>query len=186
MVSYYYAIDLAFILIVGYFLFYNYKHKSYIKTFNYFKLFILISLSAKFASYTGIGLQKFYVTKADTYATLILIGFGINLLIFIYLGKLLLKISNKYINNHKLKTLFAQLFTTIEVITISTFGLYIFMQLYFVKIYIYPSVSKSYSYPHIEKFYQKFLSDSFVNMILHSDTGTNSKEIIFKSFKDSF
>ena len=172
-------------LIVGYFLFYNYKHKSYIKTFNYFKLFILISLSAKFASYTGVSLQKFYVTKADTYATLVLIGFGINLVLFIYLGKLILKISNKYINNNKLKTLLAQLFTAVEVIVISTFGLYVFMQLYFAKVYIYPSVIQSYSYPYIEKFYQKFLSDSFVNMILNSDTGTNSKEIIFKSFKDS-
>ena len=50
----------------------------------------------------------------------------------------------------------------------------------------YKNMKKSYSYPKIEKFYNTFLNDDFVNMVLNSDTGTNHKEIIFKSFKNSF
>ena len=60
------------------------------------------------------------------------------------------------------------------------------MQLYISKAYLSKSFHKSYSYPKIEYFYNSFLNDDFVNMVLHSDTGTNHKEVIFKSFKNSF
>ncbi len=88
--------------------------------------------------------------------------------------------------NVKIRTIFAKTFTFLEVLTIVTFSLYIVMQLYITKAYLYKSLKKSYSYPKIEKFYHSFLNDDFVNMILNSDTGTNHKEIIFKSFKNSF
>ena len=45
---------------------------------------------------------------------------------------------------------------------------------------------KSYSYVYIKSFYKKFLNDDFVDMILNADTGTNHKEIIFRSLKNSF
>ncbi len=185
MVNFYYLFDLILVIFISFSIYYSYKNKIYVKIFNYFKLFVLITVSAKFASYTGIGLQKLYITKVDTYTTLILIGFSLNLILFVYIGKFLLQLSNKYLNNNKIKQLLAQLFTILEVLILTTFGLYMLMQVYITKIYIYPTLKQSYSYPKIERFYKKFLSDEFINMILHSDTGTNHKEIIFKSLKNS-
>ncbi|MEA2050007.1 MAG: hypothetical protein U9O56_04695 [Campylobacterota bacterium] len=108
-----------------------------------------------------------------------------NIVLLLYFGKYLLKITDIFINNQQIKTLLAKIFTVIEIVVLSTFALYIVMQLYISKVYIYPIIKKSYSYNKIETFYKKFLSDEFVNMILNSDTGTNHKEIIFKSFKSS-
>ena len=185
MVSFYYIIDMLLIVLISYSTYISYKNKSYIKIFNYFKIFLLITLSAKLASYTGVALQKLYITKFDTYTTLILVGFSINLILLVYVGKFLFKLSNQYINSVQLKKVLAQITTFVEVFILITFALYIIMQLYISKIYLYPSIKQSFSYPKIEKFYKSFLSDDFVNMILNSDTGTNHKEIIFKSLKNS-
>jgi hypothetical protein len=145
-----------------------------------------ITLSAKLAGFTAIFLQKFHITKADTYTTLILISFVINILILYFGWRYIFAFSNKFMQNTKLRTFFAKTFTFIEVFTIITFSIYIIMQLYLSKMYLSKHIKKSYSYPKIEKFYNSFLNDGFVNMILKSDTGTNHKEIIFKSFKNSF
>lgn len=186
MVSYYNIIDLVFILAIVGLIYYSYKNKSYIKIFEYFKIFIAITFSAKLASFSAVWLQKFYITKADTYTTLILIAFVVNLLIIIYGYKYFLKLTSNYINNEKIKQLFAKTFTVIEVIVLFTFALYIVMQLYVAKAYIYPSLEKTFLYPKIEKFYTKFLNYDFVLMVMGSDTGTNHKELLFKSFKNSF
>jgi len=164
----------------------SYEHKIYIKIFEYFKIFMAITLSAKLASYTAILLQKFYITKADTYTTLILISFVVNLVILYYSWKYIFAFSNKFMQNVKLRTLLAKLFTFLEVFVMITFTLYITMQLYISKVYLSKTLHKSYAYPKIEKFYKSFLNDDFVNMILNSDTGTNRKEVLFKSFKNSF
>ena len=158
----------------------------YIKLFDYFIVFIIISISAKFASFTGVSLQKINILLADTYTTLILIGFGINLVIFTYIFKIFLQYSNKYINNKKLKIFFAKLITLIEMIILTTFSLYILMQLSISKTYLYSTMKKSYSYPYIKSFYMKFLNDDLVNIVLNNDTKTNHKEVIFKSLKNSF
>lgn len=183
--SFYYLIDFVFFVFLSFAIYYSYQKKIYIKIFKYFQIFLLITISAKFASFTGVYLQKIYLIKADTYTTLILIGFCLNIVLLLYFGKYLLKITDIFINNQQIKTLLAKIFTVIEIVVLSTFALYIVMQLYISKVYIYPIIKKSYSYNKIETFYKKFLSDEFVNMILNSDTGTNHKEIIFKSFKSS-
>jgi len=67
-----------------------------------------------------------------------------------------------------------------------TFSIYIVMQLYISKVYLYKTMKKSYSYSKIEKFYNNFLNDDFISILLNSDTGTNHKEIIYKNFKNSF
>ena len=164
----------------------SYEKKIYIKIFDYFKIFMAITLSAKLSGYTAILLQKFYITKADTYTTLILISFVVNILILYFGWRYIFAFSNKFLQNAKVRTFFAKSFTFIEVLIIITFSIYIVMQLYITKAYLYKSMKKSYSYPKIEKFYNAFLNDDFVKMVLNSDTGTNHKEIIFKSFKNSF
>ncbi len=186
MVNFYNIIDFIFILIILFFIDYSYKNKTYLKVFEYFKIFLVITISAKLSSYTAIFLQKFYITKADTYTTLILISFILNVAILYFGWRYIFKFTKNYINSEKAKIFFAKLFTVIEVVVISTFSIYIFMQIYICKIYIYPTLKKSYTYPKIEKFYHSFLNDDFINMVLSSDTGTNHKEVIFKSFKNSF
>jgi len=186
MVSFYNSIDLVLIISIIVLTRISYEKKTYVKIFEYFKIFMAITLSAKLASYTAIFLQKFYITKADTYTTLILISFVVNLLILYFTWKYIFAFSNKFMQNVKLRTILAKAFTFLEVFTIITFSIYIIMQLYISKAYLYKSMKKSYSYPKIEKFYNSFLNDDFVNMVLNSDTGTNHKEIIFKSFKNSF
>jgi hypothetical protein len=143
-------------------------------------------VSAKLAGFTGTLLQKFYITKADTYTTLILIAFVINILILYYGWNILLKIFTNFVNSEKIKSFFAKVFTVIEVTILTTLLLYITMQFYPSKKYIYPAINKSYIYPKIEYFYSHFLNADFMIMILNQDTATNHKELLFKSFKNSF
>jgi len=185
MVSYYNIIDLILIVAIGSFIYISYKNKSYIKIFNYFKIFLIITISAKLSSYSATILQKLYITKADTYTTLLLISFVVNFLILYYGYKYIFKITKNYIDNEKVKVLLAKLFTVFEVVIISTFSLYIVMQLYISKVYLYPTIKKTYLYPKIEKFYNSFLNYDFVLLVMGSDTGTNHKELLFKSLKNS-
>ena len=185
MVNFYNILDLILIISIGIFTYISYEKRIYIKIFEYFKLFLVITFSAKLSSYTAIVLQKLYITKADTYTTLILISFVVNLFILYFGWKYIFKFFNHYISSSKFKILAAKFFTFIEVLIIITFSIYISMQLYISKEYLYKTFHKTYSYPKIEKFYNSFLNDDFINMVLNSDTGTNHKEVIFKSFKNS-
>jgi len=186
MVSYYNSIDLLFIIGLIGIIYYSYKNRSYIKIFEYFKIFLAITISTKLASFTATWLQKLHITNADTYTTLLLIAFTLNLFIIIYSYKFIFKLTSNYINNKKIKIILAKFFTVVEVVVLTTFLLYIFMQLYLAKVYIYPTFKKTFFYPKIEKFYTSFLNDEFVSMVMGSDTGTNHKEVMFKSFKNSF
>jgi hypothetical protein len=186
MVNLYFLIDIILFIFISFAIYYSYQKKIYIKIFNYFKLFIIITISAKLASQTGISLEKLNILSTDTYTTLILIGFAINVSILFYSWEFLYLLVNKFINSNQIKTFFAKLTVVLEVITIATFSLYIIMQLSISKKYIYPIMIKSYSYVYIKSFYKKFLNDDFVDMILNADTGTNHKEIIFRSLKNSF
>lgn len=186
MVSWYNIFDALLAGFIIYASIYSYKNGTYNKIFDYFKIFLLVTVSAKLSLYTGILLQDLYVTKADTYTTLLLIGFGINLFILYNSYKFILKLLDSCINSNKLKKLFAVLVSFLEVVILTTFALYIVMQLYVSKKYLYTHINKTYSYKKIEKFYHGFLNDSFVRMLMGSDTGTNSKEVIFKSLKNGF
>lgn len=186
MVNLYSILDIVFFVAIIILTKVSYERKTYLKIFEYFKIFMAITLSAKLASYTAILLQKFYITKADTYTTLILISFVVNIVLIYYFWRYFFSLSNKFVQNVKIRTFFAKLFSFVEVMIIVTFSIYIVMQLYITKIYFHQILKKSYSYPKIEKFYNSFLNDDFVKMVLHSDTGTNHKEVIFKSFKNSF
>lgn len=186
MVSFYNTLDLILFVAIILLTKISYEKRIYIKIFDYFKIFLAITLSAKLAGYTAILLQKFYITKADTYTTLILIAFSVNLLVLYFGWRYIFAFSNKYLQNTKIRTFLAKTFSFLEVLITLTFSIYIIMQLYVSKVYLYKTIQKSYTYPKIEKFYNSFLNDDFVNMILKSDTGTNHKEVIFKSFKNSF
>lgn len=186
MVSWYNLIDLALFIFIIYATIYSYKNKTYAKIFDYFKIFLLVTVSAKLSLYTGIILQDLYITKSDTYTTLLLIGFGINILVIYHTYKFIFSFLNKLINSDKIRTYTAVLVSFLEVLIITTFSIYLVIQLYISKKYLYKHIYKSYSYKKIEKFYHSFLNDRFVNMVMGSDTGTNSKEVIFKSLKNSF
>ncbi len=186
MVSWYSIFDVALAGFIIYATIYSYKNGTYNKIFDYFKIFLLVTVSAKLSLYTGILLQDLYITKADTYTTLLLIGFGINLFVLYNSYRYIFKILNSCINSQKLKNFFAMVISFLEVVILTTFAIYITMQLYVSKKYLYKHINKTYSYKKIEKFYHGFLNDQFVRMLMGSDTGTNSKEVIFKSLKNSF
>lgn len=181
----YLLIDLLLLIFMSFATYYNYNKKTYIKVFDYFKVFALISVSAKFATFTGSYLSKWHLIQADTYTVLILIAFSINALIIYLSWSSLYLLSTKFMNSNKIKIFFAKIITVIEVVVITTFALFILMQLGVNKKYVYPTLKKSYSYPYIRTFYMKFLNEDFAKMILNSDTSVNHKEIILKSFKNS-
>ena len=185
MVNLFYTIDILLLIFIIFFAKRSYENKSYLKIFEYFKIFFAITISAKLSSFTAVWLQKLYITKADTYTTLILISFVVNLAIIYFSWKGIFRFLNKYISNINFRKYLAYLTTIVEVLIITTFSLYIFMQIYITKIYLHKYLNKSFTYPKIERFYNSFLNDDFVNMVLNSDTGTNHKEVIFKSFKNS-
>jgi hypothetical protein len=181
----YIIFDILFLVLVLYLSKISYEKKVYLKIFEYFKIFFLFTISAKLAPFSSILLQKLYITKADTYTTLLLIAFAINLLILFYGWKYIVKLSGKFVNTSKTKILMAKLLSFIEVLVLSTFSLYIVMQLYISKVYIYPHLSQTYTYKGVEKFYQSFLNDKVINIIFNSNTGTNQHELLFKSFSNS-
>jgi hypothetical protein len=185
LVSYYNIFDLIFFTLLVYFSYKAYKNKMYIKIFEYIKFFVIISISAKLVTLSAAILQKFYIVKADTYTTLLLISFVINFFILFYFYNNIIHFFNRYINSTSIKNFFAKLVSFLEVLIIMTFFLYIIMQLYISKVHLYQSIHKTYSYKYIEKFYTKFLGDDFLNMLLNTDTNTNYKEVIFKSIKNS-
>jgi len=185
-INLYLLIDIFLLLIISFGIYYNYKRKTYIKVFEYFKVFALISISTKFAIYTGVHLSKWHIIKADTYTILILIGFSLNALIIYFSWSFIYSFSAKFINNAQLKMVFAKIITIVEVVIIVTFTLFMFMQLDISKKYIYPTIKKSYSYKYIKSFYVKFLNDDMLKMVLNSDSSMNHKEIILKSLKNSF
>lgn len=182
----YIFIDIFLLISLLFLIYFGYKNRVYEKLFDYFKIFIFLTLSAKLAPYMGTLLQKLYITKADTYTTLLLIAFVINYFLLHYLFKYFLIFINKFVNSEKVKKTIAILITFFEITILFTLSLYIFMQIYIVKISFKSTIDKSYSYPKIEKFYKNFFNDKFTNTILNLDTSTNSKEMIFKNLKSSF
>ena len=185
MIDYYNIIDVALVVIIGYSTFYYYNKKIYLKLFDYFKIFILIAISAKFAIFTGSNLEKFSIISTDTNAIMTLIGFTLNFAILFYGYKFIFKIINNVINSQVIRTYLAQLTTLLEVVVIVTFLLFMTMQLKPSKIFLAPSMQKTVTYPYIKSFYMKFLNKKFINMIINNDGTMDTKEIIFKSLKDS-
>ncbi len=181
----YILLDLLLVLFAGVLSYYSYRKKSYIRLFEYFKIFVLITISAKLAAKTGVFLQEAGILRADTYSVAILIGFGLNLAGFYFAMLLLLDLLKNHVHSSGLRKLAAVTVSVVQVAVLSSFLLYITMQLTPAKRYLYPHFQKSYLYLHIKRFYIKFLNDDFVYMLLSSETGTNPKEVIFKSFKNS-
>lgn len=181
----YIIIDILLVTIISFVTYYSYKRGSYKQILEYFKIFIIVTLSTTFAKKSGLLLKKSYLITPDSNSILMLIGFLLNLVIFYYLFKYYLVLSNKFISNKKAKEYLSKMITFIQVSIISTFALFIMMQITPAKKYIYPHMNKSYSYPYIKRFYLRFLNDDFISTLFSSDTGTNHKELIFKSFKNS-
>jgi hypothetical protein len=186
MIQYHTIVDIGLFLLFAFGVYYSYTHRSYVKTFAFFKAVVLIALAAKFSHTMAIWLQDFSITKADTYTTLLLIAFVINFLIAYAAFSALAHLSATVVNNATIKGVLAKLFTVFEVLVVSTFSLYIVMQLYVSKVHIYPVMSQTYLYPKIERFYHGFLSDDLVRMVMGFQAGTSRKEVIFESFKKSF
>jgi hypothetical protein len=168
------------------FSYYAYKWGIYQKLFEYFKLFVFLTFSAKFASTTGVFLEKIHLFNADSYTILILIGFMFNLAFIVFGSKYMVLFINHFINSTQIKIFMAKLLTLLEVIIIVTFIYYMFMQLTISKQYLHGFVKKSFSYTYIKHFYMGFLNHDFAAMILYSDTKTNHKEVLFRSFKNAW
>jgi hypothetical protein len=183
--NFYYFIDAIFIANIIFLSYLAYKNRFYIQLFEYFKIFILITLGAKLASPMAILLQRIHVLNADSYAVAMFIAFAINVAILFSSYKFVLQFANRFINSQKIKEIFAKTITVLEITLLFSFCLFILMQVNFIKKYAHEPFSKTVTYPYIKSFYLKFLNDDFIYAILNSDTKTNHKEVMFKSFKNS-
>lgn len=186
MVDLIHLFDFLFIVLVLYFSKYAYEKKYYIKFFEYFKIFVVIYLASFFAPYMGSFLQKVYLLQADTYITLLILSFGLNLFLLYTFWNKIIKVIFAKISTHKIKEFFAKVLSLVEVLIISTLGVYLIMQLYLSKVYFYKGMEQTYFYPYIEKFYIKFLNEDILAILQGSNTGTNSKELLYKSFTNAF
>lgn len=182
----YYLIDVILIIAILLLSYWAYENRFYIKLFEYFKVFLLITIAAKLSSPMAMLLKKLHFIAPDSYAIAIFIGFILNLVILFSSYKLILKFLDTLINSQSIKLFFAKLITLFEMTVICTFSLFLIMQITLVKRYVYPPLAKTITYPYIKSFYTQFLNDDFIYAILHTDTKTNHKELIFKSFKNSF
>lgn len=184
--NFYYLIDIILVLSILLLSYWAYQNRFYIQLFEYFRIFILITIAAKLSSKMAVLLQKIHFLNADSYAIAIFIAFIVNLVILFSSYKFILKVLNAFINSQSIKSFFAKLITLFEITVICTFSLFLIMQISIVKRYVSPPLAKTITYPYIKSFYTKFLNDDFIYAILHTDTKTNHKELIFKSFKNSF
>ena len=184
--NFYYLIDFTFFVLIIYFTKIAYERQYYLKIFEYIKIFILLSISAKLAHPSGILLKKLYIFNPDTYFIMILIAFLFNFLFLFYSYKFLLQFLNRFINSVFIKNTFAKFISLFEVVLLFTFLTFFLMQVTFVKKLLTPVINKSFSYKHVKKFYIKFLNKDFVLMLTSTDTQTNYKEILLKSLKSSF
>lgn len=182
----YNLIDFFIFVLIVVFIIYSYNKKQYLKVFEYLKLFIFLTISAKLASFTAIYLQKFYITKADTYTILLLISFAFNFILLYYFWKYIIIFIDKFVSSSTIKSFLAKVFTVVEVTIIFTFSLYLIMQLAISKKYLYEPLYKTFLYPKIERFYTKFINDDFVMIVLTQSNPADHKEILFNSFKNSF
>ena len=184
--TFFYLIDLIFAILILYFSYYAYKQRFYLKFFEYLKIFFILSLSAKLVYATSYLLKSLYIINADTGTISLLISFSLNFFIFYTFFKYFLLFMNQFVNNNLIKSISAKILSFFEISLLITFLLFMFMQVHFIKKFIYPVINKSYSYKYVKKFYITFLSKDFVNIIMTQETKTDSKEIILKSFKNSF
>jgi hypothetical protein len=184
-VSWYIVIDIIFVGLVIYFSKFAYEKKYYIKFFEYFKIFVAVVIASKLAPYTGFILQKLYITQADTYITLLIISFGLNVILIYYFWKNLIKAVDNFIPTSKLKIISAKVLSFVEVLVFMSLFLYFIMQIYLIKITLQPIMKNTYSYTYITKFYHKFLNEDILAILEGSSTGTNSKEVLFKTFTNS-
>ena len=181
--SFYFIIDIVLLILIIYFIVYSYKKEIHVKLLDYVRVFIILSFSARFAETTGLFLQKLSIAMADTYTTLVVMGFLLNLIILVSINKLYSKISKKYVDKTRFQKGVKLTVIIIEVFILTTFSLYISMQFTPTKKYIYPTFKKSYTYPYIKKFYIKFLNDDFLKVILDPHSDAQNYEGVYKSFK---
>jgi hypothetical protein len=178
-------IDLLFIAAIALLSYFAYEKKMYQKTFEYVKILILFTLSASFAAKTGVFLEKNNILNADTYSVIVLIGFGINLGVFLLFYLLLEKLYQAFITDLRVRGFVIKTVTVLQVAFIVTFTLYILMQLYIPKKYFEPTLQKTYTYTYVKKFYLSFINDDFVKMLLHANSKTPPHELIINSIKNT-
>lgn len=185
MFTLYNLLDLAFIALISYGTYYYYKKRIYLQLFEYFKIFAILTISVKLAHFSASLLHQFSITSTDTYAIALLIGFGANFALLFFSYKYAFRFLNNFINSAKIRSYSVKLITFLEVLIISTFLLFMTMQLKPAKIFIYPSMQKTIFYPKVKKFYVSFLNEKFVHSLFSNDSKTNTQELIFKSLKES-
>ncbi len=183
--KYYFIIDLLFFLAIVFFSYFNYIKRTYIKVFDYIKIFLFIFLSSSFSYETYTFLSKVNILRADTYYIAILLAFFINLLILIYSFKYILKALNYLISSARIKILLAKIISFLEAILVISFVLFILMQIYPIKKLSTQTMNKTYSYPYIKKFYIKVIDKNLTSIFLRSDSKINRQESILKSIKSS-
>jgi len=184
--GFYIVFDIAFVLLLLYLSIMSYQKRTYLAIYEYVKIFLLITLAASFAPKAAIWLSRWGVLQADTYSVAVLIAFGINIASIWGLYLLLQTVYENALHNLWLKTVVAKSVSLLQTVLVVTFACYILMQLGPAKNHIYPHASKTYSYPMIRGFYMSFINDDFVRLILQGDSKTNAKEVILRSFKNSF
>ena len=177
--------DLLLVIVVGYVTYTMYKSDSYSEIFRYVILMVAFTISVKYALGTAIYLRNEHILKADTLATMILIGFGLNL-ILVLVGLKLLDIFAKIFLRKETrvsKEISGYALSFAESVLVVTFVVYLLSQIVVVQKLSDGVVKSSYTYKHIKHFYKTFLNDDFVEIITGSDTGTNRKEVILKSLQ---
>lgn len=179
----YLIFDILLFISIIYLSFYAYKHRFYIKLFDYVKIFIFITISANLAPSANSLFHKLNIISSDTYVIGVLIAFTFNFLILVYSYKTIFKILNHLIKSQKIKALIAKIVSFIESLLIITISLFLLMQISPIKKSIQSSLLKTYSYPIIKKFYMNTINQKFSNLFMQSDTKLQKYEAFFRNIK---
>jgi hypothetical protein len=148
------------------------------------KLFVLFALSSKYAYFTGATLTQWHLLAPMSVGVLLLLGFAFNFgvlwMVALGLEKMFQKKKTSQITTFQ--RMLKGVWVVLQINVTVTFAFFVILQFPYPKPWIYAHLKNSFFYPKVEKFYLRLFSPTFVkSVVMGSDTGTNQKELIFKS-----
>lgn len=175
--------DILLLVSIVFLTIYAYKHRFYLKLFDYLKIVLFITISANLAPSANSFFHKAGILLSDTYTIGILISFTFNFFLLLFTYKSIFKILNHLIKSQSIKILIAKIVSFIEAILITTLFIFLLMQIKPIKSTLQSTIIKSYSYPLIKKFYMNTINKKFSNLFMNNDSKVQRYEAFFKTIK---
>jgi len=179
--------DIFIIALFGYSTYLGYKYGINKSFYDFIKVIIILSISAKFSYKFGAFLTKHHILLPDNSASMVLISFLI-LLGIVYLLVMLVEYLYKTYLKSKISQiikLFLAIFGLFQAFIFTSFAVFIFVQFKPIKLHVKPYlIHNSKTYKIMDKFCKNVITMRFVNAIIKNQSPSDTKEILYKTLTD--